>query len=162
MKTRVEWEKVQSHDVEKYQIQLNKCLQDITLPTEMIYCNDFMCTNVFHRKKTFPCSRNKSHNSVAYWKDLVKPFHDNALFWHDIWVQCGRPRDGAVANIRRLTRARYHKEVRTVKKNNEALRKQRMCELISDNRSRELWQEVKKLNPCNNLLSSIVNGYSED
>ena len=180
MKTRVQWEKVQSHDVEKYQIQLNKCLQDITLPTEMIYCNDFMCTNVNHRKniddlcniitdicvdcgeKNFPCSRNKSHNTVAYWKDLVKPFHDNALFWHDIWVQCGRPRDGAVANIRRLTRARYHKEVRMVKKNNEALRKQRMCELISDNRSRELWQEVKKLKPRNNLLSSIVNGYSED
>ena len=48
--TRVQWEKVQSHDVEKYQIQLNKCLQDITLPTDMKYCNDFMCTNVNHRK----------------------------------------------------------------------------------------------------------------
>ena len=62
---------------------MNKCLQDITPPTEMIDCNDFMCTNVNHRKniddlckitdicvdngeKNFPRSRNKSHSIVAY------------------------------------------------------------------------------------------------
>jgi len=44
------------------------------------------------------------------------------MFWHYIWVQCGRPSSGTVANIRRSTRARYHKAINLLKSQEKQLR----------------------------------------
>jgi hypothetical protein len=42
------------------------------------------------------------------WNECIAHLRDKSILWHDIWVDWGHPRDGAVASIMRRTRASYH------------------------------------------------------
>ena len=53
---------------------------------------------------------------IPGWTGQVAERRQRALFWHSIWKECGSPNNGAVADIRRYTRARYHYAVRYAKK----------------------------------------------
>ena len=53
----------------------------------------------------------------------AKFFLTVAVLWHNIWISCGRPRRGAVYDIMRQTRNKYHYAVRKVKRSEENIRK---------------------------------------
>ena len=46
---------------------------------------------------------------IPDWNDSVEEYFKNALFWHDVWVENGRPNEGELYNIRKKTRSDYHK-----------------------------------------------------
>ena len=77
---------------------------------------------------------------------VVEPSQRKALFWHAIWCQNDKPNEGYIAEIRRKTRSEYHKTVRSLYRNDKALRNKRMVNRIIGDKSRSLWNEVKKLN----------------
>ena len=47
-----------------------------------------------------------------FWSEMIQPHKDCSLFWHSIWVENGKPRNGIIAQIMRQTRAKYHYFVR--------------------------------------------------
>ena len=55
------------------------------------------------------------------------------MLWHNVWLECGRPRDDFIADIMRRTRAAYHYAVRYIKKNNSDIVKQRFASAIVEN-----------------------------
>ena len=60
-------------------------------------------------------SINNVNNGKKYipgWNEYVKEYAEKAKFWHEIWIQCGRPNQGEVAIIRRKTRLKYHYAIR--------------------------------------------------
>ena len=69
---------------------------------------------------------------------------------HDLWRINGSPRHGTIADIMRHMRAKYHYAIRYVKRMSETLKKLAKARAISENNSRELGQEVKKMrkNTC--------------
>ena len=75
----------------------------------------------------------------------VEESKKTSLFWHDLWRINGSPRQGTIADIMRRMRAKYHYVIRYVKHMSERLKKQALARAISENNSRELWQEVKKI-----------------
>ena len=44
----------------------------------------------------------------------MKAYRDKSILWHQIWKDCGRPREGYVADIRRCTRSDYHGAVKNL------------------------------------------------
>ena len=54
----------------------------------------------------------------------------------------------------RRTRATYHYKIRKLKKDREKLQKEAMAKAISENNSRQLWTEVRKIR---NKNSSSIN-----
>merc|ERR1739842_294014 len=100
----------------------------------------------------------KKRKVVPGWNENVRPFFEKSLFWHDIWVQNGKPRGGEVANIMRLTRARYHYAIRNSIKSNIKIRNDKMAEAVSLNNDRNLWLEVKKMNKNNQVFSNLIDG----
>ena len=40
-----------------------------------------------------------SSKVIPGWNEHVQTQQDTSLFWHDIWVQCGRPHNGEVADM---------------------------------------------------------------
>ena len=75
-----------------------------------------------------------------------------------IWVENGRPHNGHVANIRRATRASYHRELRLVARDEDNLRKLRMAEMLCSNDNRDLWREVKKIKSLHRLSTCVIDG----
>ena len=54
----------------------------------------------------------------------------------------------------RRTRATYHYKIRKLKKDREKLQKEAMAKAISENISRQLWTEVRKIRN-KNILSTV-------
>ena len=54
---------------------------------------------------------------VPGWDEYVAHFREKSIFWHKMWLDCGQPHSGVVAEIMRRTRATYHYAISHVKKN---------------------------------------------
>jgi len=80
---------------------------------------------------------------VPGWHEQVKPFRQKSLFWHRMWVECDRQRNGVVADCMRRTRASYHYAVRRVKQNKELVVRERIANACMDDPSRSFWAELK-------------------
>ena len=49
--------------------------------------------------KSKPKSENQKNKNTPGWNTFVKPFQENAYFWHAIWLSCGRPMNVEVHKI---------------------------------------------------------------
>ncbi len=85
---------------------------------------------------------------IPKWNEEARPLREKALFWHQLWVDNGKPHTGLIANIMRETRCRYHLKVKQLKRSQEQNKFSKMAEAISSNNERDLWKELKKLNKC--------------
>jgi hypothetical protein len=98
----------------------------IVIPTDVLLCSDTSCTNSFHlqclntyatdltdscsraAEAAIPCScKRQTSGRIPGWSEHVQPVRDKSLFWHNLWLECGRPKTGAVADCMRRTRAAY-------------------------------------------------------
>jgi len=57
--------------------------------------------------------------ALAGWNEEVEPVRNEAMFWHGIWLDKGKPHQGIIADIRRRTRAKYKHAVRALKRQQE-------------------------------------------
>ena len=101
---------------------------------------------------------NNGKKHIPGWNEYVKEYAEKAKFWHEIWIQCGRPNQGEVAIIRRKTRLKYHYAIRYVMKENIRIRNNRMGEAVAENNDRSLWAEAKKMIKSNNILPNTIDG----
>jgi len=121
---RVSWVKAMDNNLRVYQSTFSLHLNSIDVPTDVLLCNDVKCSNLSHLQRlnryaveitesclhaaeaTIPltCKRQVG-GRIPGWSEHVQPLHDKSLFWHNLWMDCGRPKTGAVADCMRRTRA---------------------------------------------------------
>ena len=65
---------------------------------------------------TFTQPYSKPKRTHLGWNEFVKPFQSEALDWHSVWINSGRPQSGFVYDMRRSTRKAYHEKVDSVLK----------------------------------------------
>ena len=87
---------------------------------------------------------------------------DDALSWHYLWKINSRPGTGYIAEMRRLSRARYHRAVRYLKRDETRMRTEKMSEALISNRSRDLWSEVKRMKGRSRKSACTVDGVNSD
>ena len=174
----VAWHKCNDVNINAYKCTLDQLLLGIDPQNEALKCRNFKCKRhteyiqTLHNKiieccceaskKCLPHTSLKNNvngsKKVPGWNEYVKEHAENAKFWHDIWIQRGKPRQGDIAKLRRETKLRYHYAIRYVKKENIRLRNIKMAEAISENNDRQLWNEVKKMSGTNNKLPTVMDG----
>ncbi len=173
VKRSIAWKRVNDEQICKYKTCVKNGLRDIQIPEDAVLCNDVNCQNEEHRNdisiyckgiidvciksgdRCFPRVKSKKYQ-MPYWNETVEPLKSDAKFWHSIWVSCGKPQDGAVTQIMRNTKHKYHYAIRKIKKNEDVFRNSRMAESIIDNGGqRQIWDELKKMNSANRLPPRI-------
>ena len=60
---------------------------------------------------TFTQPYSKPNRTHPGWNEFVKPFQSEALDWHSVWINSGRPQSGFVYDMRRSTRKAYHEKL---------------------------------------------------
>ena len=175
----VDWNAFTSESLDNYRMNLDDRLQNISAFSDTFVCTLDGCKDINHTKainllcnKLTDCCINAAREClsvkkgrrkhVPYWKELAEPFRQRALLWHNIWTESGRPREGLIADIRKTTRSEYHSQIRKLESNSDLLRKKRMAECVSDSNTRDLWREVKKMKPSNQLVSNVIDGCTDD
>jgi hypothetical protein len=94
-------------------------------PTEAILCHGDkfsnpshgeacdLCTRYITRhvymlaKLNIPLTRAPSTGCIPGWNEYVAPFHEEARFWHQLWVDNGRPLYDVVEDVLRQKKVQY-------------------------------------------------------
>ena len=174
------WFRVNDDDLNRYKSEVDIELRRISFDHDVFHCTNRMCKETDHinyiaetykeaimcclrsSEKYLPMNGNKNgFKTIPGWNDRVKIHQETSLFWHDIWIQNGKPKNGIVANIMRSTRAKYHYAIRMAIRDSDLIRSERMSEAIANGNNRNLWSEVRKMkNTCRTFPNSIdgING----
>ena len=179
-KKRVSWKKAKSQDIDNYKNCLDKLLASVNFNVAAVKCKDKLCkkhnaeiSQLYHKvisacamaaDKCIPStgSVNGSKKCIPGWNQYVSNEKQESLYWHRCWREAGCPRNGDLAEMMRITRARYHKAVKYVKKNRDKIRMEKMAASIAENRHRDFWNEVRKIKGRDNYLPACVDGVNTD
>ena len=162
---KLKWEEATKEQLRGYQSCLSRFIQDTSAQQEESAPDDLERLHstivdccVKASVQAIPKTRNGKPR-FAGWNSNVRPHRETALFWNAI---CGRPAQGPIAMIRRRTRALYHRGVKQVKANSDALTSARMAHALQENKSRDLWKEVKKMKRSSKGLPSTIDGSCDE
>jgi len=166
----IAWQRVTEQDVKCYQHRQDQVLSTTPVPGVALCC-DVSCSDRTHKLEIdqwfqdlidccvqadvlLPRVAHKKINK-PYWKSEVKPYKDDSLWWHNLWLLCGSPRDGPVYENKTLAKRQYLYAVRRYKRQEDQLRKAKMAEAICENRTRDFFKEVKKIKSKRTVAPSI-------
>ena len=166
----IAWYKVSETQKLAYQQKQDEYLAGATIP-EVAVCRDVNCCDVTHKTQIDEwfqdmidcCLQSDKHLpriakqkvNKPYWKSEVQPQKAESLWWHNLWLQCGSPKEGLVYEHKGEAKKQYMYAVRRYKRKEDHLRKQRMAEAICDNKSRDFFKEVKRLKPKRAIAPNI-------
>ena len=99
---------------------------------------------------------------IRVWSKEVEHLKQEALFWHMQWRSVGKPHYGDITEMRRIKGVRYHRVVKHIMRKSDIIWSTKMAEAISENRTRDLWSEVRRKKGRNKFLHSSVDGVVGD
>jgi len=82
---------------------------------------------------------------IPGWSERIDPLREKSIFWQCLWIDCGRPRSGVVADCMRRTRAAYHSAIRRARRDEESIVRERIAEAFLTDPTRHFWEEVKRI-----------------
>ena len=113
-------------------------------------------TTVYYYDYGFTIPNRERSKSIPYWKDNIKPLKDKALFWHWIWLESGKRYIGVVDDVMKHTRHIYHYAMRAAKRADSLMRRQRLAVACDNNNDKDMWKELKLMNPRQKVVSRVV------
>ena len=163
-------------DWKQFKNQLNYEMTLINSP-DINYCKNVHCDNKNHNhdlddytEKVLTTAskcishvalkrRTDSHKAkvVPGWKDIVRPFHDNAKFWNAVWVSAGKPLNNSLHAVMKLTRNRYHYAIRKCKRASEIIIKNKMLDSSLSGKD-NIFDCIKKMRRVQNEQPSSIDG----
>ena len=124
--------KVDAESIGCYKARIDVLIDNLNISLAKMSCTDVLCDSTAYRSdidslckqlidvliraghETLPlCKSDHEQHSVPGWGAEVEEVRDVAMFWHWLWIDNGRPRQGQVAKVMRMTRAGYHYAVRS-------------------------------------------------
>ena len=108
------WHAVTSTSLSHYKLTLVELLCKLDIPDDVLSCSNVFCE--FHssfisslheyivsslvtaaqESITFTQPYSKPNRTHPGWNEFVKPFQSEALDWHSVWINSGRPQSGFV------------------------------------------------------------------
>ena len=176
------WKLATSEQKKNFPTIMQRNLIDVSIPEEIQNCRNTKCNNPGHcdmadefMMKIMDCveksaaealpvpepKRNSPSKSkpkpVPGWSEMVKPFRDNAYFWHQVWVSAGKPLNTQLHNIMKRTRNCYHFQYRKCKKAENIVIKNKLLDACI-NGNGDIFKEIKKLRRSKPTVATSMDG----
>ena len=169
---RIAWYQVNDQQISEYQAALDRILS-LYPDFSCLYCDDVTCSlnehftdidklceliikcclctdNVFPRINCSNVSK-----IVPGWKQHVREYREESLFWFNLWKSQGQPQTGILFNNMKEAKRQYLYAVRRVKRRKLLIRNTRLATCIANNRDRDFFKEVKRMNAAKHVAPSI-------
>ena len=109
---KIAWYKAEDCHITEYQSTLRDMLHSVKIPVEAIACDYPLCKNINHSielnayanaitdaclataNAAFPHTSRCGRKPMPGWTEYVEPYRSKSIFWHNIWIECGRPKTG--------------------------------------------------------------------
>ena len=143
------------------------------IPAEPLNCRNLTCNNPEHiecitsfyndildsllKAGLFITTyKSNCHVQLPGWTEYVSDLYDYSKTCHQSWLDANEPRQGFIHNIYIRTRARFKYALRSIKRNEEQMRKESMAKNLSDRKIKEFWKEVSITNNCKTPLPDNI------
>jgi len=148
------WSRATEAQLVDYSGSLRTHLESVPLPINALRCTDINCSDAGHMaaintyaealsasclsaaNHSLPITSARGSGRIPGWVEYVEPYRQKSQFWHNLWVENGRPQTGAVSDI--MGRTRAARAVRYVKRNEQDIINDRFASALLDNRNRDL------------------------
>ena len=110
--------------------------------------------------KTVTMKSNKSKERpkvVPGWSNEVKPFRDDAMFWHAVWKSSGKPLNNSINHTMKRTRNLYHYTIRKCKKSVELIKKKKILDACINGKG-NIFDEFRKIRNVKRDLPQTIDG----
>ena len=124
--------------------------------------NDILGCILEAEEKNIPSTAPPSRKIIPGWKEHVEHYKKVALYWHQCWKDEGRPHQGETSHMCRVTRAQYHRVIKIVKRNDNQIKMNKMAEALTNNNTRDLFAESRRLKGRNSNLPKTVDDATND
>ena len=170
------WKRATENNINSYADHLENLLHNVVIPLDAVNCVDLHCDNDQHKididvyatsvmeaistavEFNIPHSNPNSprRTPVPGWGEFVKPFRDDSLFWHSVWISAGRPQNTVLHQVMKSTRNKYHYAIHKVRKQESEIRKNKMLQECLNGKINNILQHIKssrktKLGPAKNV-----------
>jgi len=175
--SKILWPKASLRNIQEYQSVVENELNRLSDTfRDLTCCRNPLCTDERHKTdalryhdqivdtclladRSIPRSNGVQRlRGIPGWRQHIQPLRDSALFWHNLWKDNGRPQRGPVADVRRHTRAKYHKAIKKAKQQEKGIRYQRMAEAFDHSDKADFWVQVKKMKGGAGARPSSIDG----
>ena len=92
------------------------------------------------------------------WSDYVAELYNAHKEVARLWRNAGKPRNGDLFELRRVSKARYKYALRFIKRNEADMRKESLGNKLADSDSRDFWKEIKGVNNAKMPLPTSIEG----
>ena len=124
-----------------------------------MYCKNIIDACLKAADQTIPKTKK---TRLVGWNERVRPLKDDAIFWHKLWIDNGRPTAGIIFDIRKSTRYKYKKAIKSLKHEQANLKSQKMAESFMSNNKRNIWAETRKVFGKTNNVPGMIDGFQSD
>ena len=176
------WKKATEVQKQEYHNNVNKLLQELRIPTCVATCKDPHCKNDTHKTTLDnlmldilssmeiaadaqipkPRMKNSSNGkTVPNWNTEIKPYKEEAKFWHSIWLSAGRPLNNHLHTIMKRTRNIYHLHIRKNKRMMDRIKRSNLVNACIANNG-NLFEEIKRQRRCNQTAATSIDGHKHD
>ena len=175
---RLNWDNATNINISNYQSMLDMYMNDFEIPQDIPMCNNFMCNQhssliidlmdeymdvlIDCANIAIPKNRMKNKGGIPGWNTFVQPFKDKSILWNDIWKSAGCPRNGQLAQIRRLTRAKYYWAIKKVKRDRDKIILNNTAQQLANKAFKDFWHTIKNIKNSNRYVSNVVDGLCTD
>jgi hypothetical protein len=170
------WYKASANDIVNYQETVTSKLSSLSLPVDVIECGNLYCSDTKHHSfidsycnDIISVLDNASHcipqtcisnkYRVPGWNDFIKPYKQESIFWHRLWVIHGKPKTGVIVDNMRSSRREYHYAIRATRKHDNAIRKSKFLDSLLKG-GRDFFSEVNKIKGKKRCFANTMNGVS--
>ena len=172
------WKKSTKEEKENFVAALNDLLSEIPVNEDVIRCNDVHCKDEDHIRATDDlivavlesvdiasgdslhqpsCKSNTSKPPIPGWSESVKPYKDEAYFWHKVWQSAGRPINTQLHKIMKRCRNIYHYQIRKCKNAENSIRRNKLLDACL-NGNGDVFKEIKALRKSKPVIATSMDG----
>jgi hypothetical protein len=182
-KTKPCWNKATIEERLNYNYDLEEKLKTMIIPSCIVNCRDVHCHDESHRvacdefmleilrsieksaNKQLPLKNSKvgniSKNAIPRWNEDIKPFKENAHFWHAIWQSAGRPLNCQLHSLMKKTRNLYHLHIRKNKRMLDNIKRNNLLNCCLNGKG-NIFDEVKKSRRCQQTFAPSIDNITEN
>lgn len=171
------WNKAKSRDIVSYKNDLSELLSHICTPNVALSCRDPHCGNAMHTSeldkyainimntinaavdRNIPTTSSSEHKKFPGWTDHVKPFKNEADFWHSVWLSAGRPQNNSLHIIMKKTKNQYHYAIRRIKLSEKSIRNEKFVQDCESGNVNNILKDIKNMRQQKHS-SNVIDGKS--
>ena len=106
-------------------------------------------------------SRSGNKKIIPGWSDHVKPFREEAYFWHQLWVSYGKPLNTDIHKMMKKTRNKYHYEYKKCCKADLKIKSSKLLDSCL-NGGGDLFKQIKHMRKCKPVVATSMDGVKTD